>query len=219
MKKLKLSLIIVLVGMASFVGAQTVSLNIKGGLNMSDVAGDAEDTKLKPSFHIGIGTDYELNPNMAIQSGLFFTSKGTKVENVHETDNFGRKFYKETTINANFLQLPVHFAYKIDTSQDTKVVLHAGPYIAYGVGGKTKYNVRADAKDLNEVIKSLPEKMDTFDKDKGLKRFDAGIGFGIGAELSGFIFDLGYEIGFANLGDNEVDINSRNTYLSIGYKF
>lgn len=59
---------------------------------------------------------------MAIQSALLYSAKGAKAD-LEGID---------ITLNANYLQLPVHFAYKIDAAPGTKVVLHAGPYIAYG---------------------------------------------------------------------------------------
>ncbi|HHU97946.1 MAG: hypothetical protein QM237_07355 [Bacteroidota bacterium] len=42
------------------------------------------------------------------------------------------------TINPIYLQVPVHYAYKNALNPGTRVVLHAGPYAAYGVGGKQK---------------------------------------------------------------------------------
>lgn len=59
MKKLKLSLVIVLLSMVSFVGAQTPSLSIKGGLNMSNFYGDdLSDKSMKTSFHLGVGAEF-----------------------------------------------------------------------------------------------------------------------------------------------------------------
>ena len=207
MKKLKLSLVVVFVAMASIVSAQNSSLSIKGGLNLSNFYGDElNDKSMKVGFHAGIGADFEFAPNIGIQSGLFFSGKGAE--------------YKynsaEVKVTANYLQLPVHLAYKIDVMPGTKVVLHAGPYVAYGLGGKTKLNVAG--KDLAE--------MDTFKDDSsieafnGLKRFDAGLGLGVGAEFGRILVDLGWDMGLTNLSriDN-ADIKTQNAYLSVGYKF
>ncbi len=207
MKKLKLSLVIAFLGMISFVGAQTPSLSIKGGLNMSNFYGDElNDKSMKTGFHIGLGADFEFAPNMAIQSGLFFSSKGAKYT------------YSSAELNAtaNFIQLPVHFAYKIDVTPGTKVVLHAGPYVAYGVGGKTKLSL--SGKDLVEA--------DTFKDDSsidafnGLKPFDAGLGLGVGAEFGRILVDIGWDMGLTNLSriDN-ADVKTQNAYISLGYKF
>ena len=204
MKKIKLSLVIALLGMVSLVGAQNTSFSIKGGLNMSNFYGDElSDKNMKTGFHIGVGADFEFAPNMAIQSGLLFTSKGAK----YTTDLVST----ELNANANFLQLPLHFAYKIDVMPGTRVVLHAGPYVAYGIGGKTSAgNVEVDTFKDDAFLDVL----------NGLKPFDAGIGLGVGAEFGSILLDLGWDMGLTNLSRvNGYDVKTQNAYLSVGYKF
>lgn len=204
MKKLKLSLVIAFLGMISLVGAQNASFSIKGGLNMSNYYGDKlTDKNMKPGFHLGVGADFEFAPNMAIQSGLFFTTKGAKyTTELLET---------ELNSNANYLQLPVHFAYKIDVMPGTRVVLHAGPYVAYGIGGKTKAG----------VFEGDTFKDDAFlDVLNGLKPFDAGLGLGVGAEFGPILVDIGWDMGLTNISRiDSYDVKTQNVYLSLGYKF
>lgn len=204
MKKIKLSLVIALLGMVSLVGAQNTSFSIKGGLNMSNFYGDElSDKNMKTGFHIGVGADFEFAPNMAIQSGLLFTSKGAK----YTTDLVST----ELNANANFLQLPLHFAYKIDVMPGTRVVLHAGPYVAYGIGGKTSAgNIEVDTFKDDAFLDVL----------NGLKPFDAGIGLGVGAEFGPILLDLGWDMGLTNLSRvSGYDVKTQNAYLSVGYKF
>lgn len=206
MKKLKSLLVVALVGMVSFVGAQTPSLSVKGGLNMSNFYGDdLSDKSMRAGFHAGIGADFDFAPNMAIQSGLFFTSKGAKyTADVLDT---------ELNVNANFIQLPLHFAYKIDVMPGTRVVLHAGPYLAYGVGGKAKVNIAGEDRLEN----------DTFDSDFGLKKFDSGLGLGVGAEFGMLLVDIGWDMGLVNLSRAEgrygEKIKTQNAYITLGFKF
>lgn len=204
MKKIKLSLVIALLGMVSLVGAQNTSFSIKGGLNMSNFYGDElSDKNMKTGFHIGVGADFEFAPNMAIQSGLLFTSKGAK----YTTDLVST----ELNANANFLQLPLHFAYKIDVMPGTRVVLHAGPYVAYGIGGKTSAgNIEVDTFKDDAFLDVL----------NGLKPFDAGIGLGVGAEFGSILLDLGWDMGLTNLSRvSGYDVKTQNAYLSVGFKF
>ena len=198
MKKLKLSLLIAFFGMISIVGAQTASLSIKGGLNMSNFYGDdLTDKNMKPGFHVGLGADLGFTPNMYLQTGLFFSTKGAKFSDKAEGD------WVDANVTANYLQLPVHLAYKIDVTPGTKVVLHAGPYVAYGIGGKMK-------------VGSLS--VNTFQKDTGLKPLDAGLGLGVGVELGRILVDLGWDMGLTNIA-RVGDIKNQNAYLSLGYKF
>ena len=134
MKKFKVSLIIAFLGMVTLVGAQSASLSVKGGLNMSNFYSDNfNDKNVKPGFHIGLGADLEFLHNISFQTGLYYTTKGAKYHYYSAiTDDI------EFDVSANYLQLPIHLAYKIDVIPGTKVVFHAGPYLAYGVGGKRK---------------------------------------------------------------------------------
>ena len=199
MKKLKLSLVIAFLGMISLVGAQNASFNIKGGLNMSNFYGDdLNDKNMKAGFHIGVGADLEFAPNVALQTGLFYSMKGAKYKSQDEGDLI------DANVSANYLQLPLHFAYKIDVTPGTKVVLHAGPYIAYGIGGKVKLG---------------PLEVNTFDKDLGFKPFDAGLGLGVGAEFGVILVDLGWDMGLTNIARGSGNVKNQNAYLSLGYKF
>ena len=200
MRKLKLGLVIAFLGVISLVGAQNASFSIKGGVNLSNFYGDElNDKSMKVGFHAGIGADFEFAPNIALQTGLFYSTKGAEFSNTDDGDIIS------SDVTANYLQLPLHIAYKIDVTPGTKVVLHAGPYVAYGIGGEAKFG---------------PLSLDTFDKDLGFKPFDAGFGLGVGAEFGKILVDLGWDMGLTNLSrvDN-VDIKTQNAYISLGYKF
>ena len=206
MRKFKLSLIIAFFGMVTLAGAQSVSYSIKGGLNMSNFyADDLDDKDMKVGFHVGIGADLEFAPNIALQTGLFYSTKGAEYLSKADGDPI------DVNVSANYLQLPIHIAYKIDVTPGTKVVLHAGPYIAYGIGGKAKAGTL---------------EMDTFKDDamlnlfNGLKPFDAGLGLGVGAEFGPILVDIGWDMGLTNLARaSNVDVKNQNAYISLGYKF
>ena len=200
MKKLKLSLIVALLGMFSIVGAQNTSFSVKGGLNMSNYYGDElTDKNMKLGFHIGVGADLGLSPNMSLQTGLFYSTKGAEYKSKDKGD------WIDANVTANYLQLPLHLAYKIDVTPGTKVVLHAGPYVAYGIGGKAKLG----------IIET-----NTFDENSLFKPFDAGAGLGVGAEFGMFLVDIGWDMGLINISRaNSGNIKTQNAYLSLGVKF
>ena len=200
MKRFKLLLLIAFLGMVSLLNAQTSSFNIKGGLNMSSIYGDdLNDAKMKLGFHIGVGADFGFTPNLFLQTGLFYTVKGSKTVTDAPISVTG---------DANYLQLPVHLAYKMDVTPGTKIVFHAGPYVAYGIGGKIKFG---------------DQEINTFNKDTGVfKTFDAGAGIGIGAEFGKILVDLGWDMGLINIaqeGEGSGNVKNKNAYISLGYKF
>jgi hypothetical protein len=134
--------------------------------------------------------DYGFTPDVYLLTGLQLTTKGYKV-------GTGEDKY---TSNLMYLQLPVHAGYKLTVAEATKIVFHAGPYAAYGIGGKS-----GDDK--------------SFEKGHA-KRFDFGLGLGVGAEFGKIGVDLGYDFGLANVNDaGDGKVKNMNAYLSLGYKF
>lgn len=207
MKKMRIMLVVAMFAMVSAVSAQT-SLGIKGGVNMSNFYGDElDDQNVKIGFHIGLAADYEFAYNSAIQTGLFFTTKGAKYsESIGDATG-------DFTVNPMYLQLPVHYAYKLDVTPGTRIVFHAGPYVAYGIGGKAKLSGSlGDWEGATE--------WDVFGDNGFLKNFDAGLGLGVGAEFGPLLLDLGWDMGLVNIADSDNgDIKNQNAYLSVGYKF
>lgn len=219
MKKLKLSLIIAMLGMVSLVSAQSASVNVKGGLNMSNFYGsNLNDKNVKPGFHAGVGLDLEFVTNISLQTGLYFTSKGAEY-----TASIPIIQDVEYNVTANYIQLPIHVAYKMEVKPGTKLFFHAGPYLAYGVGGKRTINSKYTA-DLDKFFGE--QEINTFDKKFGYKPFDYGVGLGVGVEFGVLLIDLGWDMGLKNIARNikEIEVykpskKNQSAYLSIGYKF
>ncbi len=221
MKKLKLTIVIALLGMASLVSAQSASLIVKGGLNMSNYYGsNLSDKNIKPGYHAGIGLDLEFLADVSFQTGLYFTSKGA------EYTTSIKEIVKDTkySVTANYIQLPIHMAYKMEVKPETRLFLHAGPYLAYGVGGKRTIEKKSDLSSIPDYLGA--EEINTFDKDFGYKPFDYGVGVGVGIEFDLFLIDLGWDLGLKNIARNineipvyKPNVKNQSAYLSVGYKF
>lgn len=219
-KKLKLSLVIALLGMASLVSAQSAALHLKGGLNMSSFYGKNLSGKdVKPGYHAGIALDLEFADDISLLTGLYFTSKGAE----YTTNIPAGVGDIEYSVTANYIQLPIHLAYKIDVTPGTRVFFHAGPYFAYGVGGKRTIE-SGFTNDLKQFFGE--QEVNTFDKDFGYKPFDLGVGIGVGAEFGIISIDLGWDMGLKDIARSIKDMpvykpkkKNHSAYLSIGYKF
>lgn len=206
MKKMRLTAVIAMLAIVTAVSAQ-VSLGIKGGVNMSNLVYDDEvdDKNPKIGFNIGLAADVDFTPNMALQTGLFLSTKGFKTVN--------DAIDVEYTENLMYLQLPLHLAYKVDVTPGSRIVFHAGPYAAYGVGGSRKANVGnlSGEWDVDKIFG---------DANGQYKPFDAGLGLGVGAEMGAFLIDLGWDMGMVNISNHDNgNTKNQNAYLSVGYKF
>jgi hypothetical protein len=109
-------------------------------------------------------------------------------------------------VGADYIQLPILALYKYKLNPAGTIYAGLGPYFAYGIGGRIKT--------------SFGDKINTFDKENGLKRFDAGISIAGGYKMTdGFSFTLSYDIGLINISRNAPDekVKTRMISLNVGY--
>lgn len=193
---MKKFLMTAVLGMFALAGFSQVKWDAKFGMNFSNMT-KYDDTKALPGFNLGVGMDYGFSENWSLQSGLMFSSKGFKVKEGNWKDKY-RPIY---------LDIPILAAYKFNISDNTKFVINAGPYLAIGLGGKNKETDEEDIK--------------LFDKDGyDWKRFDLGIQYGIGLELSDrYLINLTGQNGFISPVDGGDDPKNMTFTIGVGYRF
>lgn len=220
MKKFyKLGVIALLALVSANIAAQDskLSFGVNAGVNVSNSSWDVNngfDKKAVIGFQIGGTVDYALTEAFYLQSGLSLTTKGAKVKGKGGDEIISLD--GALTVNQYYLQLPVMGAYKLDVAENTKIVFSAGPYLAFGVGGKTKF--KGDII-IVDVSGSGEDKVDTFGNDGLLNRFDFGLGGGVAVEFGQIVVGLKYELGLTDIGKDNLSYKNRNAALTVGYKF
>jgi len=217
--------LVLLLGLSVSAQDSRFKFGVKAGVNISNATIDNKDAdpKLKVGYQIGATVDYTLTPNWLIQSGLSFTTKGSKIDDFLAGKVLGGDGRGETyTFNQLYLQLPVYAAYRIEVSDDLGIVIGAGPYLAYGIGGKTKRKLHNGQFGDG----STEQKFDTFgnaeDNFEQLKEFDFGLGLNVSAEFGKIVVGLGYEYGILNISaykHDDMKYHNHNAALTLGYKF
>ena len=175
----------------------------RAGLNLTNWASKydgkkmegSEYLKFKPGFQIGVVGEIAVIDNFAIQPGLLFATQGYRM-NTSESDG-SIKHESKSTLNVNYLQIPVNAQYKLDLG-GMKLLLQAGPYFGFAVSGKNKNKFTFDGETENEDYKidfgTGPEEMNPL---------DFGLGLGAGMQFGNIQAGLGFNFGLANL--NNVD--------------
>jgi hypothetical protein len=205
MKKLLLLLVIILgCNMLTMAQDSKVSWNAKAGLNISNWTGkDVQGNKAKLGFKVGVGMEYAFDNIWSLQPSLFFSTKGAKYSEVIEG------YSTKITVNQMYIELPVNLQARVHIEGNTNLLFSAGPYIAYGIGGKTSFDVANVGADI-----------DTFGNDGlGLDEFDAGAGFGVGLEFGKILVGLDGQVGLTKLSDGEGSPKNINFSVTLGYKF
>ena len=215
MKTIKI-LLIISVGLflsKNAMAQSPLSLGVKAGLNLSEIQNMKDD--IKPGFNVGLTAEMQLSNDFFLISGLEFTTKGAKGANLPMQKG---EILKNTNVKLNsmYLQLPIHAAYKYQIAPGTKLVIEAGPYLAYGVGGKIKGESRTMTQE--ELESSTFWKIDTDFFGDGTNKFEVGLGGAVGVEFGKIGVKLGGDWAMTKVFK---DKNNRNrcAYLSVGYKF
>ena len=242
MKKVLFSVLsLFMVSVSSFAqdanaGDFNIGITVGGGLakiNADDPTSPGVTNERKPIANIqgGLVLDYTFVNNFFAEAGFTFQRKGGK--QVIET-----KSYKSTvTTNLYYVELPLTLNFRIPVG-DLGLIPQAGAYVAYGVGGKTKYsteysfdeavNTLGDlVSDLTDdpsvkiytdavsVNKKTEEKEEDSFGDNAADKLDYGLRFGLGLAFTEKVkLSFGYDLGLVDVvrGDNS-KLKNRNGVL------
>lgn len=203
------------------VQAQKISGGIKAGVNATTWGGDAIGSvqeavginsalaigPLKTGFHVGGFLSIPINEHFLIEPGLYYSTKGLKVEQTLTQGNF-LKVRADITNEAHYLDLPV--LAKVRLGQGFQVF--AGPQVSYLTANK----VRAEA-----GLFGLSYEQD-FNWNQGLRKFDFALTGGVGYQfINGVQLNLAYDHGLTSLdeGKSNFEAYNRAVKFSVGYLF
>jgi hypothetical protein len=160
---------------------------------------------------------------------LNFVSKGSKEDG---------KDLGKAKVNMLYLELPIMLSARLHLTKTSNLVFSGGPYMAYGVGGKTSIDVWLPipgTTGFHNVHKEY--KLNTFggmtDGNMGCKRFDAGVGLGIAYEYRRIVVDLEGQLGLVKVHDGvssfsepmdiiefeDYALKNLSAFITVGYKF
>lgn len=176
---------------------EEITYGIEGGINFSTLTGDI-DLDHRTGFNIGAVVNIPILESLYIKSGVRFSQKGAKY------DSFDFKDYEGLDIKstASYLEIPILASYRYNFDNSSQLQINVGPYLAFGVGGKTKIEV-TDNSDANYEYYDGVE-FDTFGDHGLLNRFDLGLEFSIGITLANqFYIGAGYDLGLLNIANDD----------------
>jgi hypothetical protein len=218
MKKVILALLLIAGISPAF--AQSVKFGVSGGLNESILSlqnTTNNDNSRLAGFHAGIFSDIDFG-KVSIEPGLFYTTKGQN-NTVSESDELGNTFYSKGHAVYNYLEVPVNVLYNIPVGAG-KFFIGGGPYLAYGLSGKTKMTTIV-TQNGTTTTSTDDYKLTFGGQDGDLKRIDFGLGaLGGFALKDGLSISAGYEHGLTNIENSGSDKTKNNVIsVSLGYCF
>ncbi|MBD5322509.1 MAG: PorT family protein [Bacteroides sp.] len=196
---------------------QKIVIGPRVGLNVSNYSAtnmEFEGDKSKIGFNVGVAVEFPIVRSFYINTGLFYTTKGIKFE------DSGYDWKETETYNAGYIELPVYASYRLNFAEASQLQINFGPYLAYGVNGKVTWKQNDDG----DVEKYSYDLFGTDENQAGFKRFDCGLGVGIGYTFNRIYLGMTYQFGLVNVLDSEeygklAKMKNRNFNISIGYNF
>jgi Outer membrane protein beta-barrel domain len=205
-KWLFLSLLLI----AGYTTSAQVSLGVQGGVVLSNASGDQNSfafeskPKSKFSWQAGLMADVPFGEGgFRLLPELKFVNKGFKAS--EDLQGLGSV---EGSVGLSYIELPVNLGYAVDLG-GAQLLVGAGPYLGFGIGGKTKYDVTI----AGGGTQSVEEDIEFGSGEDQVKAFDYGANFMAGVLFSnGFMVKANYSLGLANLS-NVPESSFKNNYL------
>ncbi|WP_298071747.1 porin family protein [uncultured Bacteroides sp.] len=178
---------------------EPVTFGIRGGVNFAKQTASSDGYSFSPKnnvgFNFGVSVDIPMMESLYLQSGLYYTVKGYKLEE----DGYTEK------ATPSYLELPILASYRYNFSEYTQLQVNFGPYLAYGIAGKYKWDDGDDDEDY-------------FNDD--IKKFDAGLAIGAGMIFGHIFVGINYDLGLTNiLKDSEGTLKNKCLSINVGYNF
>ena len=158
-------------------GDFNIGITVGGGLTKINTENPYEDISLDEfsyknkfiaNIQGGLVFDYAFVDNFFVEGGLTFQRKGGKVVN----EMLGMK--TTVTTNLYYIEVPITLNYRINIG-DFGLIPQVGPYVAFGVGGKTKTKIDGDLGDMmNGMFNMLGDAMNSMTGDYGDLDYDSG---------------------------------------------
>ena len=179
----KLLTLLIVAALPAFVFAQHFGVQAGGSLSNMKYKTDlfTYNSKIKPSFFMGLTVDIPLNNTMVLNTALNYKNAGTWI---HENKDI-------LAVRLNYINLDITYNYLIPVG-DLMLFAEGGGYIAYALGGKWIYKPDEGSNEEEKINFGTSEADD-------MKPLDVGLIIGGGIYFGKAKFGFDYNPGLLNL--------------------
>ena len=194
---------------------------IKAALNLANIVNnnDDSDNGMKLGLIFGANYNAELSDAMSLDVSATYKQSGTK-ETSESSSSYGgvtSSVESSQTISLDYLDISPSLSFNLSDA----MALSFGPYLAFAVGGKAKYEITQTISGTGtsqdgSTTQSEEESIDfgDGDDDDGIKAMDFGLNIGATYSINDAIsINAGYSMGLTNL--MYVDSDMEDYYDSI----
>ena len=205
---------------------QAQKISIRGGYNMSSIKEKVDnssdgmfESKMRSGFHLGGLVDFSINKKLSFETGIGVTSKGTSFNMNELASLFAPGATMEMKVKTTYLEVPITLKYTQELNDNLDLFLQAGPYVGFGISGKTEISMELDGDtetEEDDIIWGNDEANDM------LTHLDAGLTFGGGMSIGSVLVGVSYDLGLNNNmagSSSDYGWSNRVWKLSVGYTF
>ncbi len=198
MKKQIIACLVLTMVITTTFGQLTIIPKAGATLSTVRISDDLLDGEDKPKYKIGLAfgaaLEIGITEQFAIQPEVLFNQKGWRTE--FSENGFSSK----SSITLNYLEVPVLIKGKFGN-----FYVHAGPSIAFGIGGKYRIELSGQGNTASESgnVKFGTDPNDADDEIYFDNAIDFGLQMGGGVKAGPVVIDFRYGLGLSNLYDEE----------------
>jgi hypothetical protein len=189
-------------------------------------------------WKLGVGIEYvlnELNEHFSLKSGLYYMQRGSSYNywyGQYPTYDYMGDYsypnyssYLSGRTNNHFLQVPIMTKYSWNLTEDVKITVATGPYIAFNIGNDWEWS------SFSNISYGDNNYQGGYGYGYGynyegryeagrVRSFDWGFSSSVGIEIKNWVANCGYDVSLTKESWwNEARPNYRTFSLSVGYKF
>lgn len=214
---------------ATIVNAQSLRVGSAASFEINSPT----DMKSKVGFNVGVRGELdfkEASKGLFLDASVLFDAKNYKSDGYYDVT---AKTSSVWDYNTYGITVPINIGYKAAVSKSVSLFAAVGPYLNFGIGGKSKVTTtsttiksRATAKEpgtsdkTEQTTETKKTVSDNVYSDKLMNRVNCGLDFKVGAEFCRhYQVNVGYELGMNKIFKNSLDSKHRTFTVGVAYMF
>ncbi|MGK7397059.1 MAG: porin family protein [Candidatus Cyclobacteriaceae bacterium M3_2C_046] len=179
--------------------AQTPRFGVKGGLNLSNLAGDLDGTQFKASFQGGLMLNLQITDQYALQPELIYSRQGANLED------------SDFRYNIQYLNIPVVGKFFLSEGFNLQVAPQVGILLDSKLtDGDTEYDISDNTKSLELAV--------GLGAGYQMNNLTLDVRYNMGLTNSFDAFEIDTILGTLVLGD-DITVTNQVIQVSVGYLF
>lgn len=201
---------------------------------------DYTNSPWRAGWKLGVGVEYQFNKLFALKSGLHYTQRGYSYsyygmshESYQEEDRF-KYYFMDGSTNNHYFQIPVMAKFSWDLSNDVRMNVGVGPYMAFNLGENNEWSMFESDPQPGYGYAGYTGGYyggyyggygfgyggSYYSNRSDRNKFDWGMSLSVGLEVKNWVMNLGYDIALGKeYSWDAIDAKYHTIGLSVGYKF